>query len=276
MDRKINVKFSIATGVLIAIVLALGIAIGFGMGYMVRDPHDNVATCGIVRGPKVRQDSVPSSAPVRSTSPVAIRETPTLRFYFPDYSNIDLVCGKMPDKRIDKDVILTCAAAYTVKRLNTFDHTNIIGNHVSGGKQYAGTPSDSYRGAFFFFDGKPHFVYKDWSLELREAADKGGCGFAQDMMIHDGKITGYSRSPKSKSVFRALCKVDGRLAVIDSRKEIEFAKFVEELLRSDVREAIYLDMGGWKHSWYRDSTLNAIDIYPNPNRYGTNWITFYR
>lgn len=27
---------------------------------------------------------------------------------------------------------------------------------------------------------------------------------------------------------------------------------------------------------YRDENGKAIDIYPNPNKYGTNWITFYK
>ena len=45
---------------------------------------------------------------------------------------------------------------------------------------------------------------------------------------------------------------------------------------SGATEAIYLDMGGWKHSRYRDNSGNPIDIQPSPTKYATNWITFYK
>lgn len=102
---------------------------------------------------------------------VNIIDTCMLRFYYPDYSWIDLVCGKMPDKGEDS-VILVCAAAYTVKCLDHFEHSNIIGNHVAGGKLYNGAPMKlekgakvCYRGAFSFYDGKPHFSYDNWNKD---------------------------------------------------------------------------------------------------------------
>ena len=90
---------------------------------------------------------------------VDITDTCMLWIYYPKYSNIDLVCGDIPQKDNDS-VILVCAAAYTAKCLNHFDHGNIIGKHVSGGKLYKGANNAtklmgkaSYRGAFSFYDG---------------------------------------------------------------------------------------------------------------------------
>ena len=208
-------------------------------------------------------------------SPVELDETYSLKIYYPKYSRIDLVCGRMPEKDNDS-VIMTCAAAYTVKCLDHFDHSNIIGNHVSNGKQYAGASSDTYRGAFSYYDSKPHFSYKNWYGDLREASSKGGCLFAQDMMIHDGKIVDHWRDKESKTLFRALCLINGRVAIVDSKESIPFGNFISLLKNIDATEAIYLDMGGWKHSWYRDTSGKAVDIYPSPTKYGTNWITFYR
>lgn len=123
---------------------------------------------------------------------VDVVDTCMLRIYYPKYSRIDLVCCEMPKKDNDS-VILVCAAAYTVKCLDHFNHENIIGNHVSGGKLYKGSSSKSYKGAFSFYDGYPHFAYDNWNEDFHHASSKGGCGFAQDMMIHKGGIINHSR-----------------------------------------------------------------------------------
>lgn len=206
---------------------------------------------------------------------VNIQDTCMLRIYYPKYSRIDLICGKMPDKNEDS-VIMTCAAAYTAKYLKDFDHMNIRGNHISGGKLYNGSSCNAYRGAFTFYDGDTHFAYDNWNEDYQNAVSKGGCGFAQDMMIHHGGIVNHSRKDDDKDLFRALCMIDGKLAVIDSKEIISFGSFIRNLQNAGATEAIYLDMGGWKHSWYRDGNGKAIEIYPSPTPYGTNWITFYK
>ena len=215
-------------------------------------------------------------------TPVEIVDTCNLRIYYPNYSRIDLVCGEMPKKSNDS-VILVCVAAYTAKCLDHFDHGNIIGNHVSGGKLYNGAPMNvkkgekaCYRGAFSFYDGKPHFAYDNWNGDFRMAATKGGCGFAQDMMLHKGGIVNHWREDSSRNLFRALCLIDGKVAVADAKEILPFRDFIQNLINAGATEAIYLDMGGWKHSWRRDADGNAIDIHPSPTKYATNWITFYK
>ena len=51
---------------------------------------------------------------------------------YPNFTKIDLVCGTMPSKS-DTAVILVVEAAYTEAKLDKFVHTNIAGDHVSGG-----------------------------------------------------------------------------------------------------------------------------------------------
>lgn len=206
---------------------------------------------------------------------IDIMDTCMLRIYYPKYSRIDLVCGKMPNKD-DDSVILVCAAAYTVKCLDHFNHENIIGNHISGGKLYKGASSKSYKGAFSFYDRIPHFAYDNWNADFQHASSKGGCGFAQDMMIHNGGIVNHSRKNNDEDLYRALCLINGKLAVADSKEKIPFGDFIINLLNAGATEAIYLDMGGWKYSWYRDEAGKAIDIHPSPTKCGTNWITFYK
>ena len=66
-------------------------------------------------------------------SPVMIDDTTVngLVIYYPQYSRIDLVCGKMPDKH-DTTVIYCAEAAFTHELLDEFAHSNIDGDHVSG------------------------------------------------------------------------------------------------------------------------------------------------
>ena len=96
------------------------------------------------------------------------------------------------------------------------------------------------------------------------------------MMIHEGGMVNHSRENNDENLYRALYLINGKLAVADSKEKIPFGVFIINLLNAGTTEAIYLDMGGWKHSWYRDESGKAVDIYPSPTKYGTNWITFYR
>lgn len=260
--------------VIIGIIMATAFAAGCG-----NSKTDSADSATVVSDSTVAENEIK----INGIEPlVEIVDTCMLRMYYPKYSHIDLVCGNMPKKDNDS-IIIVCAAAYTAKYLDHFDHENIIGNHVSGSKLYKGandakksSGKASYRGAFSYYGGEPHFAYDNWNDDFRQASSKGGCGFAQDMMIHDGGIVNHSRKNNDEDLFRALCLINGKLAVADSKEKISFGDFITNLLNAEATEAIYLDMGGWKHSWYRDEFGNAIDIHPSTTKYGTNWITFYR
>lgn len=67
-----------------------------------------------------------------------------------------------------------------------------------------------------------------------------------------------------------------KVVIADSDGKMKFGDFIANLLQAGATEAIYLDMGGWNYSWYRDDSGKVIDIHPTPNKYATNWITFYK
>lgn len=95
-------------------------------------------------------------------------------------------------------------------------------------------------------------------------------------MIHEGKEVDHWRESSSVNSFRALCLINGKVAIADSDGKTKFGDFISELLRACATEAIYLDMGGWNYSWYRDNDGKVIGIHPTPNKYAANWITFYK
>ena len=204
------------------------------------------------------------------------KEKGNLIIYTPDYSSIDLVCGTMPSQS-DKTVIFCAEAAFTGEFLKEFKHSNILGDHVSGGKRYKGTGCKRNTGAFVYYGGKWKFLYKNYSKDLDVAAQNGGMGFGQEMMIHEGKRVQTIRKDANKNEFRALCELSGKLCIIDSKGVSSFGDFIQALLNEGVTEAIYLDMGpGWNYSWYRDDSGVSHEIHNHRIIYTTNWITFYK
>lgn len=206
---------------------------------------------------------------------VAIVDTFGLRIYRPDYTRMDLVCGDMPKKE-DKQVILFVEAAFTGDLLDEFAHSNIAGDHVSGGEYFKGYSCKRNNGAFVYYDGRPKFLHGDYSSEMRKAAERGGCAVAQEMMIHEGREVKHTRPADNTNEFRALCMIDGKVAVADSRGMMAFGDFIKNLKKAGATEALYMDMGGgWNYSFFRDENGWPVEIHPYPTEYATNWITFY-
>ena len=211
------------------------------------------------------------------TALVVVDSTADIVAYYPQFSRIDLVCDTMPNQG-DAMVIFCAEAAFTHELLEAFAHSNIDGDHVSGGSRYAGAQCKDNSGAFISWGNHWEFIQGDYSAALDQAAAKGGMGFGQASIIHQGKrVERLWRSGVNQ--YRALCEKEGQLCIVDSREAVEYAQFVDQLEGYGVTEALYLDMGaGWNHSWWRDVDDSVHEIHPrlDKSRYCTNWITFYR
>lgn len=267
MRRKEYIKFFA-----LALMLAL-LTVGFACN---RDGNKTSITDCPNSSDTCREDSskVVDEA-LLSVPPVEIQKTVNLNVYYPNFNKVDLVCGDMPSKD-DPTIIMMGAAAFTQSCLDEFAHSNIVEDHVSGGKWYDGPDSKRCTGTFVYYDGKPGFYYKDDGTALKTAANKGGSGFKQEMMIHSDTIVPHKRADDNVNEFRALCMVDGKLAVVDSNKAMKFGDFIKSLMALGASEAIYMDMGGWNYSWFREQSGNVKEIHSGPTPYGTNWLIFYR
>ena len=213
-------------------------------------------------------------------SPVLIDSTTVegLVVYYPQFSRLDLVCWQMPSQQ-DDSVIYCAEAAFTHELLDEFAHSNIDGDHVSGGKRYTGAKCKDNSGAFAWFgDSTWEFVNGEYGELLDSVAAAGGMGFGQAIIIHDGEsIRPLWRDGVNQ--YRALCEKDGRLCIVDSRDKVPYDRFVAMLEALAPTHALYMDMGaGWNHSWWRDSDGKVHEIHPvaEKSRYCTNWITFYK
>lgn len=210
---------------------------------------------------------------------VTVDKTDNLNIYYPDYSRIDLVCGKMP-KAAEKDVEFCCEAAFTGELLTEFSHKNIADNHICDGVMKKGYRCKANTGGFVWKKGKWQFMRK---VNFPTSADGWTMGFCQLLIVKDGKARPIGeRMKKSRNIFRALCEKDGKLCIIESNRYINYDYFVKCLTKYHVTHAIYLDMGrGWNYAWYRDEKGRVKERFPDSKsassyKYRTNWITFYK
>lgn len=128
-----------------------------------------------------------------------------------------------------------CAAAcYTGECIKKFRHSNIAGDHVSNGIRYKGYRCKRNTGAFMYYGGEWRFVYKDYNHALDEAAKNDGMAFAQELMIHNGKIMQTARNDNNRNQFRSLCQIGNRLCIIESNGIINFAEYKNTLLQIGV------------------------------------------
>ena len=196
-----------------------------------------------------------------------------LTIYFPKFETIDLVCGPYSPVE-DQNAILCCAASFTGETLSEFKHSNIAGNHVSAGKYEKGYSCKHNTGAFVWYKDQWKFLLQEYSAELKTAAASSGMGFGQNMIIHNGVVQPLWRSNSFQ--YRSLCELDGKLCIIQSKESVPYRQYVDMLISAGVKHAIYLDMGGWCHAWYRKfNHLNISYINTSKHKYYTNWLTFY-
>lgn len=189
---------------------------------------------------------------------------------------MDMVCGEIPSAENDS-IILAFAGAFTGTDFYK-GHSNVAGDHVAGGKRYKGYRCKRNTGAFTWSaKSGPQLFYKDYSSKLDEAAQEGGMGFAQEMMIHNSHAVTTTRPLGNKNVFRTLClDSDGTLAFYESQGNITFGNFIDALLSRGVKEAIYTDMGqGWNYCFYRTNNTDASPHYIHSQSlpYASNFIT---
>ncbi|WP_301096195.1 SanA/YdcF family protein [Bacteroides acidifaciens] len=180
----------------------------------------------------------------------------------PDMTRLkmDMVCNKIPSPENDS-IILAFAGAFTGTEFDK-GHANVAGDHVAGGKRFNGYRCKRNTGAFTWSPVMgAQFHYKDYSSALDSAANEGGMGFAQEMMIHDGKAIQTTRPLGNRNVFRALClDSNNQLALYESQGVVTFGNFIDALHSQGVKEALYTDMGqGWNYCFYR---INQFDKSP--------------
>lgn len=195
----------------------------------------------------------------------------------PDMQHLkmEMICGEIPSAK-NNSIILAFAGAFTGTDFYK-GHSNVAGEHVVDGKKYKGYTCKRNTGAFTWsaFSG-PQFYYQNYHSALNKAAQEGGMGFSQEMMIHNGKTVKTTRPLGNVNVFRALCMdSNGSLSFYESLGKIKFGNFINALLQQGVKEALYTDMGqGWNYCFYRKNYAesNPKHLHSQSLPYASNFI----
>ena len=225
------------------------------------------------------------------TYPMHVDSTELLTIYDITDCPLDLACGQMPDTA-QENVLLCAAAAFTGQCLDHFEHSNILGPHISGGILYEGYTENkdsvpfAERYALFVWEGKdmnskmlPKKICSFPCYEvLQDAVAHGGMAFTQHWVIKNGEIFSPCIQPLGRiEHFRSLCQKGDRFYVMANREEMAYQDYLQALLDAGVEHALYMDMGaGWNHSFYRDEEGKVHIIHPKGHSYPTNWIVVMR
>lgn len=181
-----------------------------------------------------------------------------------------------PPQKTDSTILFCAAASFTGQRMEVFKHSNIVGTYLVDSIVYNKNSgiTTNIDASFAYWNDSAYFAKgKDWKL-LDSAIKNNGVFFMQKHVLCNGE-RGQMNLTKS-TIYRVLAKYNDKLCVIQNTQPIDYITFVEGLEKLGLKEAIYLDMGGWRHSWYRNDEGKAIEIFPTSNdtKYQTNWIIF--
>lgn len=206
-----------------------------------------------------------------------------LKIYYPQFDSIKLECFNKVTPESHENAIFCCTAAFTDDWGTEPNHDRICGEHSSNGVVYNNPSLKRNTGAFVYYDRQYHFFYKpetnkeDILHKMYLASLDGGCGFTQEMIIHNYKTVKTTRPYSNFTIFRALCEYHNQLCIIDSKNAISFGDFIHILENLGVKEALYMDMGGWNYSWYRENNQSSPKyIHSGYNASITNLLVFYK
>lgn len=224
-------------------------------------------------------DSVPAASmavdQILPGEKATVYDTGTVYVFFPEYSEVSLACENRPSKA-DESITWCSGAAFQHDISLGFSHENIDGDHAVNGVLYESPYNKDSFAAFTFADGRFSFEFDDPSGAIREAAEKGGSGFMQFGLIHNGEIVMNISRPRVRC-YRTLAELNGHLCIIDSVRMMKFDDFLEEVLRLGVTNALYMDMGaGWNYSWYRNAADRVVTLFGLPVPWSHNWVVFQK
>ncbi len=200
-----------------------------------------------------------------------VYETDKFYIFFPNYKTIELAFDDRPSKKED-DIIFCAGALFHQERTLDFSHMNLVGDHTFNGEYYDGYDHDDMS-AFTYCDGEIKFSFDNADEEIKKACDKNGVGFEQFMIIKDGKPATFKFT--RYRCFRTMTMINGRLCIIDNKKQMFLEDFRSEVINLGVKDAIYMDMGsGWNYSWIRNTEGNVRNMFNVPVPYSQTGIVF--
>lgn len=182
--------------------------------------------------------------------------------------------------RTDSSISLCVAAAFTRLDNGSVDGLFAVNGVVSG------TVSKRLGGGCLLNPGKSFvrmFGTRDAALLTQGWIDSSiiqtkASFFQQLQLVRDTQALRYG---KDVSLFqrRAFVEFNSAYAfpaVVESESELTLQQFADALAALKIRNALYLDMGGWDEGWIRttDGQLKTIGLIRSQTARQCNWLIF--
>lgn len=181
-----------------------------------------------------------------------------------------------PPAITDSTILLCIPASFTATDLKTICGTYVIDSVIYNSDFKVEEDVDA---SFACWGDTVCFAKGKDMASLDSVVKYDGIFFMQKHVLcngEKGKIE-FKNGPKLDSkYYRVLAKYNDNLCIIQSATPMVYQNFVEGLVELGVKNAIYLDMGGWSYSWYRNNDDQLIELFPKgpSTKYQTNWLVF--
>ena len=181
-----------------------------------------------------------------------------------------------PPTTSDSTILLCIPASFTATDLKTICGTYVVDSEVYNRDFKVEEDVDA---SFACWGDTVCFTKGKGMASLDSVTKYNGVFFMQKHVLcngEKGKIE-FKNGPKLDSkYYRVLAKYNDKLCIIQSATPVVYQNFVERLVKLGVKDAIYLDMGGWSYSWYRNNDDQPIELFPQgvSTKYQTNWLVF--
>lgn len=96
-------------------------------------------------------------------------------------------------------------------------------------------------------------------------------------MVRDGEVLEFHKDQKLFQRRAVVIFVSGKIAMIESKTPITLQEFANDLIKLQVQNAIYTDMGSYDEGWVRspeDKTVKSIGKNRSQTKYQSNWLIF--
>jgi len=100
--------------------------------------------------------------------------------------------------------------------------------------------------------------------------------FQQILLVNNYKLIECSLFGKTEFVRRALIEFNNAFCICQSKKALTIQDFQKALVDVGVKNALYLDMGGWSEGWYKNTNDEKIVIGEGmkSTHRQTNWLVY--
>ena len=196
--------------------------------------------------------------------------------YFLNNLQIEIIPTR-PNKS-DTAIQLCIPAAFTL-----LDNKSIDGLFICKGK-IAGTSIINHRlgGGFLIINDSISIIKtnngKILSTNFIDSISKLNASFFQQIqLVRDGEVLEFHKDQKLFQRRAVVIFVSGKIAMIESKTPITLQEFSNDLIKLQVQNAIYTDMGSYDEGWVRspeDKTVKSIGKNRSQTKYQSNWLIF--